>query len=267
MADDITNGADGTNVSEPEVVELELDGRKVSVPKTAAEILKQKEHDLASRNERILAEERERIRTESSQRSELLKRDMENLDKLLAQGVTELSLYDPLINGGTGQYRGKLPDTDDLDDQPKRRTKNDSAFAETEYDKIRNELAELRKTLTTKEEAEAREAVSFMEETLKSRYQYADADAVLSDMRNYHRENGRPPSEKKIVEMLKRRHDKVASIVSQTGGKPVDKANTQTMPDTKGNRSTRATAPDKLPRLDDFEAWAQLGRDELRGPA
>jgi len=258
---DIATG--GGTPAEPKMVEVELDGRKVAVPESAAELLKQKEHDLASRNERILAEERNKLATERAEFQDKFKKDTAAYNELLKKGAKDLSQYDPLTLGGTGRYIGTVPEPDDDDEPVTRKAPANTTFAENELTAIRNELASIKQSAAQKEAAEARERVSFMEDLQARKFAYADADAVLSDMRAYHEQFGRPPSEAKITEFLKKRHDKIAKQLpaGSTAPKPAESA----LPDARQTRSTERTPAEKLPALNDHLGWADIGRNYLRG--
>ncbi len=264
MADDKTKDGAAVVGGESELVDVEIDGQTVKAPKAAAEILKKKEHDLASRNEQILRDERAKMVAEKTEFQEKFKKDTQAYNELLAKGVKDLSKYDPLTLDGSGKYLGEIPNESNDDDvnPMQHRTPVSPAFANNELTTLRGEIKGLKDTLVSREKAEAQEAIAFMDETQQKRFPLADPDAVLLDMKTYHDTYGRPPSESKIVEFLKRRHDRIATKLPADKKAKVESA--ETLPDTRGAKSPERTPTEKLPPLSDLEGWAAKGREFLR---
>ena len=254
MADETKDGA--AVGSEPELVDVEIDGQIIKVDKRAVDGLKKKEHDLSSRNERILSDERAKIAAEKAEFREKFRKDTEAYNQLLAKGVKDLSRYDPLTLDGSGKYLGEISDDVDPDVTPMRKPTN--TFAENELTSVRDEVKTLKTILANREKAEAQEAIAYMDEMQSKRFKYADPDAVLADMDAYHKQYGRRPSESKIVEFLKHRHDRIATKLPAGTGKeePVE-----TLPDTRRGKSPEREKPENLPPLNDVDAWRKLGED------
>ncbi len=261
MADDKTKDGAAVVGGDPELVDVEIDGQMVKAPKAAVEILKKKEHDLASRNEQILRDERAKFATEKTEFQEKFRKDTQAYNELLMKGVKDLSKYDPLTLDGSGKYLGEIPDgTNDDDVNPmQHRTPASPAFANNELTTLRGEIRGLKDTLVNREKAEAQEAIAFMDTTQQKRFPLADPDAVLGDMKVYHDQYGRPPSESKIVEFLKRRHDRIATKL------PADRnpkgESVETLPDTRRAKTPERTPVEKLPPLNDLEGWKQQAHD------
>ena len=266
MTDESTGAEDAKNAaSEPKMVELELDGRKITVQEDHAEILKQKEHDLSSRNERILAEERQKLADQSVLDKANFEKDVKAYDDIVKKGG-DLSKYDSVYLGGTGKYFGDYRDDNTDDDTVTRQTnatKPPETFVSNEITELRNEVAALKTSLADDEKGKARELVDYMENLQKSRYDFADADAVLIDMNAYRDKYQRHPSEKAITDMLKRRHDNMVDKIKKSGGTVAQPRTTQTIPDTRNARPPKSIPAKELPRLDDQEAWAALINDDM----
>ncbi len=245
------------SVSDPELVEMEIDGKQVKVQKEAVDFLTQKEHDLTSRNEKLLAEGRAKNEAEQKEHQEQLKQDLINLNEVLSQGATDLNQYKPLIVGGDGEYHGTIEEP--VAQTPRQTVKTPNTFEESKLTEIEKQNKELLSRLDAREKADADDAIAFMEGVQKTKYKYADADAVLGDMRGYYETHGRAPSESKITAMLKTRHEKIAKSLPEQQRKEVEPA-----PDTRGPSVPTKTKAEDLPALSDVDAWAKRGKDKIK---
>jgi hypothetical protein len=237
----------------PEMVEISLDNRQVKVPKDVVDVLKNREHELGSRNDRLLAEGRQKLENEKNKQVADLTQDLVNLDKIIASGATDLSKYNPLVKGGDGKFYGNIPkpsEDDEYTPPPQNPVQNvrTNAFDDSSSRKLLERIDNLEKKLNNYEEIEVRSVINVADK-ISPRFPGSEAylDAVITiDMKRFHETNGRPPSVDEIEKMFTARHNKVVAATKQ-------QTSQMNVPDTRGG-VTSSPPNRKAPRLDDTES-------------
>ena len=200
-----TEGA--TTVSQPEMVTITLNNREVEVPKDAAEVLKQQEHDLKSGYDAILQNERAAIQAEQEKHDALFAEDLEFYN---TYPQTEWEFYSPKVDGGNGYMPSEVPATQTDTTQSTPVFNNDPKVSSLE-----NKIKELEKKLEGVSEGVVRsgaEQVKIVRDELITKYPgaglvIADINNQLGEYYDTHGNTHAPPVE--IERIVKAQHSRV----------------------------------------------------------
>lgn len=219
MAKEDTTGVE-TQQGQPnvETATIIVNNKEVIVPKELAtdaeKILNENFNELKSGLEKKYMSEKQQVEQERKTLQENFKKDSENYNRLLAQGITDLSKYSPLTLGGDGSYYGDDDGSVDIVDavtQPKTQ-KNSRAFEETKLTELQKRLDRIEEKERALDLQSAQYAVNIAS-NLKKEFPGSDAyfDAIKAvDMKIFHESNGRAPNETEIRSMFKKRQGYIA---------------------------------------------------------
>ena len=248
-----TTGESGDAI-QTEMETITLNNRQITVPKSASQILKDAESNMTRGFQEKLTGEREKI------------------DKDLAEDTTWYSThdqslwasYDPKIHGGKG-FTGdeslvttkKEPATPITSGKP-----NVSFGDDARLNQLERELAEQKKTIEFLQTSEVKRGelqVIQDRDILTKKYSFADIESVNESLRNFWIVNQRHPLTNEIEAIMKKKNDFVALKVAT--------AKQEMIPKQTATPSVSGTSPltkkDKLPKLDDLEAWQKLAREDM----
>jgi len=258
MADETetTTGADG-DASQTEMETITLNNRQITVPKSAAQILKEAESSLMSGYQAKLQKERE----ETKQRLD------EDTTWYSTHTQDVWPLYDPKVQGGKG-FTGDESQLTAKKEQPvttptvNEKTTPVSFGDEMRVKQLEREHEELKKKVENIEVSDfkkGQEQVKQERDALLIKYPFADTTAVNDALGVFFRDNGRHPLKSEIEKCVKRSNDFIAIKVAnaQQGMVPKQTA----MPS--ASSTSPLTKRDKLPPLDDVAAWAKMAREDL----
>ena len=251
---DPTTGASG-DASQTEMETITLNNRQITVPKSAASILKEEESSLMRGYQDKLTNERESIK--------------KTLDEDTAWYSTHpesvWANYDPKVHGGKG-YTGdeslliikkNEPATPVTNGKP-----NVSFGDDTRLKQLERELEEQKKIIEELQKSDIKRGADLVKkdrDSLLKKYPYADYETVTESLENFWIKNQRHPLESEIETIVKKKNDFVAVRVAAGKQEMITK---QT-----ATPSVSGTSPlskkDKLPRLDDTDAWVKIAREDL----
>lgn len=260
MADNDTGGSAGT---EPiDMTTITLDGQEVSVPATAAEILKQKEHSIQSGYDKKLAEERATMQAESGKTGELLQEDLAELNRIIAINPDAIQYYEPKVSGGRG-YVGSQDLLQGKSDNPAKTTPANPDVFNNNADmlKMKKDMAALEGRLNSLNETgdNTVDSASTTFRQMLTKYPYCDNAALSAKLDLFHIQNGRHPSDKFIEVEAKKLHDFVTGKLSKAAPKDNVVGSTTATPTTGG--SNPSPSPKKVPNLENAEEFSQYVAD------
>ena len=257
MADETntTTGADG-DASQTGMETITLNNRTITVPKAAVGILKDAESNLMSGYQAILAKEREKIDNDLA----------EDTKWYSTHPQPSWVSYDPKVHGGKGftgdvsqltTKRSEPVTTPETNDKPTVSFGEDMRVRQLE-----RELGETKKAIEELQMSDIKrgaEQVKKDRDDLMRKYPYADPESVTHSLRNFWTDNQRHPQLNEIESIVKRNNDFVAVKVAN--------AKQEMIPKQTATPSVSGTSPlsvkAKLPKLDDFEGWQKLAREDL----
>ena len=249
---------DMSSDSRPEMVEITLDSHTVTVSKEAADILKKKEHDLTSRNERILMEEREKISQEKAKVQDDLQDDLEwyasHPDK------EDWLLYKAKSVGGDGSFTGQTLRTQSMTQGTKAPFESDP-----QIDKITKEIEVLKRSMADNAELteqRARQEVVTTRNELLPKCFYVKDELATSLLIAFYHTNGRHPTKTEATNLIMKEEHRLAGIIDKKAEamanaklKPIS-----AMPESGGLPPLPEGV--ELPDFDDRDGWARLAHDD-----
>jgi len=258
---DVTDNTD--NQPANKMVTIRLNNRDVAVPQSAADILRQTEHDLKSGYDKKLRDERAQIDSEWESKVKLFEQDKAWLNEAYAKYPEAAKYYEPLVDGGRGYVgapsllTGGATKVTNMPTQPINTGATAFNVTDPKLKEIDNTLKSLKDDLYNEGLERANRAFALA----MAKYPYADKDAMGEKFENYFFKNKKHPTDTFIEAAVKASHEHVTNKVGVA--KKVDPATLKretVLPDVTGKPSSPTQKPaQSLDDRDAFEAWIEEG--------